>query len=813
MKKSYFYSIFVCAFVLCLSALSFAEDNSNNEEKWPMIIFNDKGEVTVYQPQLDSLDKNVITARAAISVKLNDKNEPIFGAIWITANFDSDRDNGMIEFKNIKVEKVKFADDIKGDFDNLKSIIEDSLSSKKMEISIERLNAMLELVKKEEEKQKQFATEPPEIIITTNPTVLVLIDGKPKLKKTDDKRLMRVINTSFTILLDEESKKYFLGKGDNWATSDDVLSGWQPTKEVPDYVKKFNPASKDDEEENEKKTDVLPTIIVKTEPAELVVINGQAEFSPIEGTDLLYVENTEGNIFMEVGEQKIYLLISGRWYVSSNPKGPWKYLPSDKLPEDFSKIPPNSEKGNVLASVAGTEQAKDAVLDTYIPQTATISRDDTNIVVQFDGEPDFEKIEDTDLKYAVNTPDQVILCDGKYYCCQNGVWYVADKLITTAGKIVNGAVEAVSDTAETALRLSLGTLWNVCADVPDQIYEIPPSSPVYPATYCNVYDSTPEVVYAGYTPGYVGCYRYNGCVVYGTGYPYRPWCGNYYWPRPCTFGLSVGYNPATGWNIGVGFGIGFGIYGGMNFYWNSGGWYNDRREDWQNYRNQRWQNYQNRKNQLKNKKEQNLYNDRKPIKDKISKDELRDKIKNSEKLKNLSPEQKQKLKDRVQSGEKLKNLSPTQKDNLRAKLKSEGKLQDLTARQKQDLRSRASSKRNNLVTDKNGNVYRKDLSGWQKRENNGWNRIPQSSKNAAQIQRNLDRQYTARKRGEVRTRQARQSYSRPRRSPSRSSYSRPRTRPSSSRMRTSRPTRSRPSGGRARRSGGGARRSGGGRRR
>jgi hypothetical protein len=40
-------------------------------------------------------------------------------------------------------------------------------------------------------------------------------------------------------------------------------------------------------------------------------------------------------------------------------------------------------------------------------------------------------------------------------------------------------------------------------------------------------------------------------VVYGTGWYYRPWYGPIYYPRYPTWGFHVHYNPWTGWNFGV----------------------------------------------------------------------------------------------------------------------------------------------------------------------------------------------------------------------------------------------------------------------
>ena len=52
--------------------------------------------------------------------------------------------------------------------------------------------------------------------------------------------------------------------------------------------------------------------------------------------------------------------------------------------------------------------------------------------------------------------------------------------------------------------------------VPSVIYTIPPSSPLHYVAYAYVYGSTPEVVYTGYTPGYLGTVVAPGpVVVYG----------------------------------------------------------------------------------------------------------------------------------------------------------------------------------------------------------------------------------------------------------------------------------------------------------
>ena len=84
----------------------------------------------------------------------------------------------------------------------------------------------------------------------------------------------------------------------------------------------------------------------------------------------------------------------------------------------------------------------------------------------------------TPLRYAANTPTPVIRTEnGRYYAVDNGVWF------TSAGP--NGP-------------------WAVADNIPADMYSIPASSPVHNVSYVRVYDSTPDYVYVGYTPGYYG---------------------------------------------------------------------------------------------------------------------------------------------------------------------------------------------------------------------------------------------------------------------------------------------------------------------
>ena len=147
----------------------------------------------------------------------------------------------------------------------------------------------------------------------------------------------------------------------------------------------------------------------------------------IEGTQLQYAKNTTGNLLKSLGDQKTYVLVSGRWFRSASAEGPWEYVANDGLPADFAKIPDDSPKENVKAAVAGTPQAKEALIANAIPQTAAVKVSEAKIdPPRFDGDAKLAPIEGTSMQYVVNTATPIIQLNAtSYYAVQDGVWFTS----------------------------------------------------------------------------------------------------------------------------------------------------------------------------------------------------------------------------------------------------------------------------------------------------------------------------------------------------------------------------------------------------
>ena len=151
--------------------------------------------------------------------------------------------------------------------------------------------------------------------------------------------------------------------------------------------------------------------------------------------------------------------------------------------------------------------------------------------VEYTGAPQFVPVEGTTLLYASNTPDKVIQVGDLYYLCLQGVWFMS---------------------------ASPQGPWSTASSVPQVIYTIPPSSPVYNVTYVTQVTTSSGYVQSSYTAGYLGAFvmgaAVGAIVTSGTGYYYPPYIGYppyaypVYHPYPTAYGAygTSYYHTSTG---------------------------------------------------------------------------------------------------------------------------------------------------------------------------------------------------------------------------------------------------------------------------
>lgn len=646
-------------------------------KKWPREVAVASGSITVYQPQIESLKKNILKGRAAMAYNGAGKQSPVFGVAWFTARVNIDRAANTVHFENFTITDTRLPEDNKKIGEEFKNGVDAVIKASNLTMSLDALTTALAAVGHEQKQAADLKNIPPKIIYLEEPALLVNIDGKTSLQKVENSKFKAVVNTPYPMFSDGQN--WYLNVAEKvWYKAKDTDGPWAFDAAPPsDLVKMVaaKAAKYGGDSPVSKSTitgDNAPLIVVSHTPAELVVSVGKASFQPL--TDvLLAMSNTESDVFMDVKSQQYFLVISGRWFTADSMKGRWSYVASDSLPATFRDIPADSKYVDVRAFVAGTDEAKEAIMDAQIPQTAAVKRGTVELDVTYDGTPKFKEIAGTKLSFAANCSETVIKSGKDFYLVKDAVWYVAG---------------------------SATGPWVVSDKAPPGIDGIPPSSPVYNTKYVYVYDSTPEVVYVGYTPGYVGSYVYGPTIVYGTGWYYSPWVSPYYYyPRPATWGFSVAYNPWTGWGFGMSWSSGpftFGFYTGGGYhgsYWGRG--YYGPRGYRRSYNNIHIDNVNINRNNFNNvSNRNNLYRNV----------DQRANITNSIDARSISSQDRQDIKNRAQGRQNINT----------AALATAGVAGGAA------VALNRSNVKNNVMADRDGNVLRNNNGQWQQRSGGQW---------------------------------------------------------------------------------------------
>ena len=547
------YARIIQTFVLLVVAVS-----TGFAQSWPVKLSMDNGDqLKIYQPNPERFENGQLQFQSAVALQRKDSDMPVFGNMWATANTVTSGSNQLL--LSLSVTGMRFPSEVsEEDTRQIQSYLESAIPSAHAAVNTASIQTAMGLNEQKKQLDAGFVNKAPKVFYRNNSSMLVMIDGEPKYKRNDDWGVDVVVNSPNTIVR-YNNMQYYLYGGKRWYVANNVGGPYRYEDNPPAALHPIEEsvAKNADKNQEAKSADYntgfddnqpVSEVLVSYEPAELIQSNGEASFSPIDNTNLLYVENSPNDIFMDIASQKYFVLISGRWYSAASLKGSWAYIAADKLPADFAKIPAGSAKDNVLASVAGTPAAENAVMDAQLPQTARVDRNTQPNKVTYDGTPQFQKISGTRMSYAINSSSTVLKYRNNFYLVENGVWFESG---SPAGP------------------------WEVSTVRPDEVDLIPPSSPVYNTKYVYVYDYTPDYVYMGYTPGYLNTYVYGPTVVYGTGWYYQPWWGTYYFPRPYTWGFNMRYNPWWGWSFGFNYNAGWFNWGwGYNSWdWWSGGWW------------------------------------------------------------------------------------------------------------------------------------------------------------------------------------------------------------------------------------------------
>ncbi len=493
-------SLGVLALIFAVCSSTWAQDPG-----WPRKLVKPGGTVIIYQPQVDDWQSFTdIKWRSAFQLTPT-AGKQIVGAASFEATTEVNTDTHMVFLFNIQVLNTYFPS-----LDPATSAQMDQLFRTfvplTLNASLDRLVAYMP--KPQSVKTVDLNNTPPLIYVSYAPAILLGIDGQPVLADLPHTNLKSAVNTTWPLFQDKSNSQYYLLVNNIWLVAGDLQGPWSRTMNIPRDLKKLPDSGKFADvlksvPPPQVSNPIIPGVFYATSPAEVILFDGRPSYTSISGTQLVFANNTNSPVFVYSPTQSYYYLAAGRWFSAPSLQGPWTFA-SLNLPADFANIPLTSPASAILASVPGTNEATDAVLIAQIPTTMILNPTTAaaQANVTYTGAPQFAPIEGTTLQYATNTVDKVIQVGDVYYLCLQGVWFMST---TPQGP------------------------WTTASSVPQVIYTIPPSSPVYNVTYVTQTTTSDGNVQASYTAGYLGAFvmgaAVGAIVCSGSGYYYPPYIG------------------------------------------------------------------------------------------------------------------------------------------------------------------------------------------------------------------------------------------------------------------------------------------------
>jgi hypothetical protein len=517
---------------------------SNADTGWPRPVTLKTGTALWYQPQIETWkDQKYVIAWSAVSYQPTGATQPALGTIKIEGPTAVSVDERVVRmdlsiteynFKTLAPDRVKA----------LVAEMQDRPMHERV-LDLDRVIAYVADSPLQVRDAEGMKADPPQIFWAPAPAILLNLDGDPIWSPIEGLDLRYVVNTNWDLFEHTTSKMFYVRYNTSWLQAQSIDGPWSAVSgKLPESFSKL-PKNDNWKEVSEavpgkKLSDKeLPKVFVSTVPAELVVITGKPNYLKVQGAStLLWLSNTEADVFRMGLNGDYYFLVAGRWFKASSLDGPWTFA-TPTLPDDFKKIPVEHPRSRVLASIPGTPQATEAVLLASIPRTARVNKKELKApdVVYQGGQPQVQEIKGSKgVQQVVNTDKDIVKVGDVYYMCFQGVWFMS--------KSANGP-------------------WEVASSIPQEIYTIPASSPVQHVTYVTVEeDNDDEWVTFAYVAAYTGVMIGWGCAMWGSGWYYPPYYGGgFYYPYPHTYGMGAWYNPHTG-AYGRGYAA-YGPYGGV----------------------------------------------------------------------------------------------------------------------------------------------------------------------------------------------------------------------------------------------------------
>src|SRR5271154_2804108 len=231
---TYFAVLVLICGVLGAPADAFAQQSpvgTPPPDPWPRGVDLGDAQVLVYQPQINSWTDNQLNFRAALAIKPTGAKAETFGVIFATTRTQVDKVLRTVTFENLVISKIDFPT-LPNRGAAYAAELQTQFAASIRTMSLDRLDSSLALAGI---KPPTVAVEnnPPWVIVSYSPAILVPIDGAPVLKTVPaNPQFQRVINTR-ALILQGPGQSFYIHVYDGWLQSNAITGPWAQSFNLP----------------------------------------------------------------------------------------------------------------------------------------------------------------------------------------------------------------------------------------------------------------------------------------------------------------------------------------------------------------------------------------------------------------------------------------------------------------------------------------------------------------------------------------------------------------------------------------------------
>src|ERR1044071_1196515 len=304
-------------FVFIISILGVAQ--TARDRGWPRgYNLPSEGQIVIFQPQIASWDdQKHVVALAAVSYVAKGAERPVLGTIKLEGDTLVSLEQRLVKFSTLKISEANFQTLPKEQTQEIVQEIEKNIPDDDRIIALDRVLAYLDKSTIRPKNVAGIKSDPPRLYVSTIPAILVSFDGEPIWSPIKDNELKFAVNTNWDVFQHGPTGIFYLRNDTAWYKSTDIRGYWSRAGKLPDS---FNKLPNDDNWKDVRASlpgtavKTLPKVFISTDPAELIVIAGAPKYEPVPNTGLLWISNTESDLFRHGPDGPVFYLVAGRWF-------------------------------------------------------------------------------------------------------------------------------------------------------------------------------------------------------------------------------------------------------------------------------------------------------------------------------------------------------------------------------------------------------------------------------------------------------------------------------------------------------------------